>query len=286
MTIQPTRRRAAFTLVEMLVVIAIIGVLVALLLPAVVGAINAARRARNALEVSQLANAVEAYKNKFGDYPPTFRSHDVFIRHVRKCYPRIDSTPSTGHLALVEQAIWGTNNFTSGTTPTPNIEEGEALVFWLALVDNDTRQPFKALLGTQPVSAVNLYDFDQRRLFDGTDTDLVPYYRAPYADETGYILIDNRAYSLHDQAAETKAQVEGTDTTAQNQVRPYAASSSSFINPTTFQIICAGQDGNFGEDPSPLGPKVYPSGLNYQEADNDNQTNFSEGRRLGDAIPQ
>ena len=63
------------------------------------------------------------------------------------------------------------------------------------------------------------------------------------------------------------------------------------MNPTTFQILCAGQDGDFGVydgiNRTPADPtvKLFPSGLNYIQADKDNITNFSGGRTLGDSIP-
>ena len=55
------------------------------------------------------------------------------------------------------------------------------------------------------------------------------------------------------------------------------------INPTTFQIICAGQDGEFGHDRVRHRREVFPSGNNYIEADKDNITNFSGGKRSATA---
>src|SRR5438045_4468621 len=94
-----SRVRPGFTLTEMLVVIGIIAILAALLLPAVNRAIYTARNTAIAVEVNQLATAIEAYKQDKGDYPPNFRGTiaypndaSIFIRHVRKCYPKIDPT--------------------------------------------------------------------------------------------------------------------------------------------------------------------------------------------------
>jgi hypothetical protein len=60
------------------------------------------------------------------------------------------------------------------------------------------------------------------------------------------------------------------------------------MNDTSFQIICAGQDGLFQSDPEPTVLKFFPGGGGYSLApgseDNDNMTNFSEGR-LEDKIP-
>ncbi len=65
------RNRRGFTLIEVLIVISIIGVLMALLVPTLVGArLRAAVTAVKA-ELSQLKSALETYNSKFGDYPPT-----------------------------------------------------------------------------------------------------------------------------------------------------------------------------------------------------------------------
>src|SRR5439155_19173170 len=85
-----SRPSAAFTLVEMLVVIGIIAILAALLLPAVMSAISRARNFAIAAEVNQLNSAVETYRLEKGDYPPNFRNVEVVRRHIAKCYPRID----------------------------------------------------------------------------------------------------------------------------------------------------------------------------------------------------
>lgn len=64
-----TATRGAFTLVEMLVVIAIIGILVALLLPAVQAAREASRRASCSNNLKQLAMAVHHSETAFQKFP-------------------------------------------------------------------------------------------------------------------------------------------------------------------------------------------------------------------------
>ena len=62
-------RRAAFTLLELLVVLAIIGVLAALIFPALGTARRAAQVARTRVQFSQWAAAVAAFRSEYGRYP-------------------------------------------------------------------------------------------------------------------------------------------------------------------------------------------------------------------------
>jgi prepilin-type N-terminal cleavage/methylation domain-containing protein len=62
--------RAGLTLVELLIVIALIGVLVALLLPAVQAAREAARRSMCEKNLEQLATAIQCYEMQYERLPP------------------------------------------------------------------------------------------------------------------------------------------------------------------------------------------------------------------------
>ena len=63
-------RRRAFTVVELLVVVAITGVLLALLLPAVQAAREAARRANCASNLKQIGLAILSYHSALSSFPP------------------------------------------------------------------------------------------------------------------------------------------------------------------------------------------------------------------------
>jgi prepilin-type N-terminal cleavage/methylation domain-containing protein len=61
----------AFTLIELLIVIAIIGILMALLFPAVQSALDAAKRTQAKNDVTQIATAIVGYETEYGRLPST-----------------------------------------------------------------------------------------------------------------------------------------------------------------------------------------------------------------------
>lgn len=66
----PTRRRSAgFTLIELLTVIAIIGVLMALLFPAIGGAMDNAKKAQAKNDIMQTITAVKGFYTEYSRYP-------------------------------------------------------------------------------------------------------------------------------------------------------------------------------------------------------------------------
>lgn len=134
-------RRSGFTLVEILVVIAIIGVLVALTVPAVNLAYRTIKKRAIALECQAIAQAVEAYRTKYDDYPPDGADVTLMTRHLRKAFPNISPT----EVALITGSFplpGGNLPVASGTLAGSAMDPSEALVFFLGGFSDDPVFPF------------------------------------------------------------------------------------------------------------------------------------------------
>ncbi len=205
------RRPRGFTLVELLVVVAIIAMLAALVTPAVIRARSAARNAAIDTEIDLLHMAIMTYRNEYGSFPPC--NSDLTAtgragRHIARLFPRCsDITLQLGSTAVSPET---------------------ALRAWLRGYTNDPMNPVSGAGGRKP-----LFDFDQSRLSSGA-------YAPPGRPNSPYVYIDSTAYGSVDSPTQF---VVGTGTyRAQFQV---ISSSTVFFNPDTFQILCAGQNGEW-----------------------------------------
>jgi prepilin-type N-terminal cleavage/methylation domain-containing protein/prepilin-type processing-associated H-X9-DG protein len=81
------RHRSGFTLIELLAVLAIIGVLAALLIPAVQAAREAARRLQCSSNMKQIALAMHNYQTSSGTFPPGYLSLAVGLVPVAPVHP-------------------------------------------------------------------------------------------------------------------------------------------------------------------------------------------------------
>ena len=194
---RPLPTRAAFTLTELLIVIAIIAVLASLIAAAAVNAWNNAKRNRVVLEIMNISGALENFKNDYGAYPPNgmnpgpvasppptnslgARVRNDFARMFQKAFQR-SQEPS-----VLIDAIAGITPPNSNVVKTGPLENGltaaEAMCFWLGGFSDDEQYPITGPGG--PSYALNdpsspggevlesrnwRYEFDITRLGPRTD---------------------------------------------------------------------------------------------------------------------
>jgi prepilin-type N-terminal cleavage/methylation domain-containing protein/prepilin-type processing-associated H-X9-DG protein len=114
-------RRSGFTLVELLVVITIIGMLVALLLPAVQAVRENARQAQCLNNIKNVALATVAHETAKGEYP----GYSQFIKRAKNVWAHIDYDGNEGKFIVVSEFI---NN------PTPSDLRDVAAFSWATML--------------------------------------------------------------------------------------------------------------------------------------------------------
>ncbi len=123
---EPARRinRGAFTLIELLIVTVIIGLLVAMIAPAVMRGFRAARDAQVRAEISQLEAAVTSFKTTYGVEPPSrivlFEAHADGSDAGGNDWDDVTTFTPAGELArsrAIIRRIWPQFDFTTPHDP-------------------------------------------------------------------------------------------------------------------------------------------------------------------------
>lgn len=316
-TSAPARRRTGgFTLLELLIAITIIGILAGLLLPAIGNVRTNARNAQVRVEITGLEGALNDFKAKYGDYPPSritlFRNATAWKANTA------EARRSRGIL----KKFWQDINFdalSNHWNADVELRGAECLVFFLGgLSKGDTDALRGDLIGfsNNPANPFDrtssnrtgpFFEFYLDRLRDAFETsptyrfqtyvDTLPGQNTPYLYTTSY---DGRGYEI-DETNLIQWDVTGTGSATHTYAQPnrlrrgaYLQSGKlgdgTFWKNKSFQIISPGADQRFGEgglwteatgDESLVkeAPDPYgPTGAKIDRRDErDNITNFHSG---------
>ncbi len=241
--------RFGFTLVEMLTVVAIIGILAALMAGAMVSVRARVQKAAISAEIKQLEMALEAYKTTYGEYPPDGTDPNAVKRHLAKAFPRATGLSSPGVKPETALVYWlggpVKNGHPVGFSKNPKNPD---------LTGSDTTTP-----RTAPFFEFNIAQF--RTISE-------PF--AQYASKTGgapYVYF--RAKISGGTTSYSGSYTDNGDT-----ITPYKKG-NVWYGEKRFQIISPGLDGKYG-----VGGDVNTAVKNSSAFDN--QTNFGDIDELAD----
>jgi prepilin-type N-terminal cleavage/methylation domain-containing protein len=311
--------RSGFTLVELLIVIAIVAIIAGLLYAGLSAAIRSSRNSILAAEIHQVGEALEQFKAKHRVYPIDHRIPEKLDAFVMQAYPRADAKG----IEAFKRALENRTGAEPGQRKT--INQTEALVLYLAFMSKNPRDPYRfatimandLLVGHSgsydpswknrvPDDLDVLYQFPEGTLVDH-DFDGFPEFVQKFTGGRPLIYFDARVYqsdiSVNNGVALATNVLVGEPAIGEEGLAiAYASSYDSvnnrftFYNPKSYQLICAGQDGRFGihyttQAPHPLNSPVLHSSFpavapRFPQDDEDNLTNFTDGKTFQSFLTQ
>jgi prepilin-type N-terminal cleavage/methylation domain-containing protein len=329
--------RAGFTLIEILVVIAIIAILAALLTGGLWAIMGKGTEAKARNDILQLSTALQNFKAKYGFYPPdrillhASRSqyvadsggiNDQSVMTLSRMFPKLDSTNPATNASYFTNVAWAGPGVAISAKGIL-LEGDQALVFFLggppagtvAYNAADPTVPVPLLGGflsnpTDPIGTaasaqdrIKFMTFDAARLQFVATTQILPntaagVARAPtaaispfpythgYKHFPSYIDAYNKVpdpmpYVYFGSGSRANGYlILGTaypNSVGVPSVSPYLQTSNpvAYQNATTYQLICAGQNGQFGAGGVAWPPSQVGLGA-------DDMTNFTDVK-LGNA---
>ena len=148
-----TKSRRGFTLVELLMVMAIIGILIGMFAAAIGPVMTRVYDGAVSTEMGQIELAVESFKNKHGFYPPSFRR----INNVNQLLPYINRISPNHRESGASLSRWW-------TAIGDNLDDRSSLVFWLAGLSSNKQFP---ITGGLPMKNGN---FQLPAIYGGNDS--------------------------------------------------------------------------------------------------------------------
>lgn len=267
------QHRAAFTLIELMVVIVVIALLVGLLMPALFGVRSAVDAAQAQAEISQLETAIAAFKAEFGVEPPSRfvlppSADPESMRIARRIWPQFSGHGGADAPPLSMTGIKILNGSECLVLFLGGSFEMSGGKFAMLGFAKNPRFPF----GVGSSRQGPYFEFDVTRLQD-TDGNGVPEYLQPLDGvEKPYVYLTSRGYKLPalDNNGNPKPPYNDAVSHSGGRIaQAYRQSPSKFWKNRSHQIIAAGADGEFG---------VGGLQANWKQADEDNLTNFGSGK--------
>jgi general secretion pathway protein G len=102
------KRQSAFTLIEVLVVVAILGILAAIVVPSLMGRPDEARRVAAKAEIATIVQALKLYRLDNGFYPSTDQGLQALVTRPTG-NPAPANWKSGGYLERLPKDPWGHN---------------------------------------------------------------------------------------------------------------------------------------------------------------------------------